>query len=127
MSRSAKVDQVERARLAWGEGIPLEVAVLAEACRARSQRAVAQQLGYSDATISYVLSNKYQNGDLPKLFLTIRGALMGETVECPVLGEIARDQCLDNQGKPFSTANPARARLYRACRRCPHRQQKDVA
>lgn len=127
MSRPVMADQVARARLAWGEGIPVEVVVLAEACRARSQRAVAQQLGYSDATISYVLSNKYQKGDLPKLFLTIRGALMGETVECPVLGEIARDQCLDNQGKPFSTANPARARLYRACRRCIHRQQKDVA
>ncbi|WP_336812299.1 transcriptional regulator [Bosea sp. MMO-172] len=127
MSRPVKAGPVERARRAWGEGIPVEVVALAEACRARSQHSVAQRLGYSDATISYVLSNRYHNGDLPKLFVTIRGALMGETVECPVLGEIARDQCLDNQGKPFSTANPARARLYRACRRCIHRQQKDVA
>lgn len=124
--RRPKLDQIAKAQAAWGEAAPAEVLLLAEACKARTSRAVAQQLGYSDAVISHVLANKYP-GDLPKVFLKIRGALMGETVECPIVGEITKDQCLDNQGKPFSTANPARARLYRACRRCPHRQQKDVA
>ncbi|SFD72580.1 hypothetical protein SAMN05428997_14610 [Bosea sp. CRIB-10] len=122
-----KVDQIERARRGWGETMPPEIRALAEACKAESSRRVAKRIGYSDATVSFALANKYQNGDLPKLFARIRGALMGETVECPILGEITKDQCLDNQGKPFSTANPARARLYRACRRCPNRQQKDVA
>lgn len=124
---ASRTDQVAKARAAWGEEIPAEVLALATACRSRSQRAVAQQLGYSDATISYVLSNKYQNGDIPKLFAKIRGAFMGETVMCPILDEIGRDRCLAEQAKPFAATNSTRARLFHACKTCPHRQQKDAA
>ncbi|SFD74160.1 hypothetical protein SAMN05428997_1489 [Bosea sp. CRIB-10] len=127
MTRASRIDQVERARLAWGEAMPAEIAVLAEACRARTSRAVARQLGYSDATISYVLANKYQAGDQDKVFAKIRGALMGETVMCPILDEIGRDRCLSEQAKPFAATNSTRARLFHACKSCPNRQQKDVA
>jgi len=122
----SKPDQLARARAAWGESIPAEVVALAMACKARSSRAVAQQLGYSDAVISYVLSGKYP-GDLPKVFAKIRGALMGETVMCPILDEIGRDRCLTEQAKPFAATNSMRARLFHACKTCPNRQQKDVA
>ena len=127
MNRSSHVDQVEKARLAWGEAMPVEVAVLAQACKTRTSRAVARQLGYSDATISYVLANKYQAGDQEKVFAKIRGALMGETVMCPILDEIGRDRCLSEQAKPFAATNSTRARLFHACKSCSNRQQKDVA
>ena len=123
---ASRNDQVAKAQAAWGEAIPAEVLLLAEACKARTSRAVAQQLGYSDAVISHVLANKYP-GDVAKVFLKIRGALMGEMVMCPILDEIGRDRCLTEQAKPFAATNSTRARLFHACRTCPNRQQKDVA
>lgn len=121
-----KVDAVAKARAAWGEAIPTEVLALAEACRAQTSRALAKRLGYSDAVISHVLAAKYP-GDMARVFAAIRGALLGETVLCPVLSEIGRDQCLAEQGKPFAATNSTRAQLFHACKTCPNRQQKDVA
>lgn len=123
---AGKLDAVAKARAAWGNAIPREIVVLAEACRAQTSRAVAKRLGYSDAVISHVLARKYP-GDVGKVFATIRGALMGETVICPILDEIGRDRCLEEQGRPFAATNSTRARLYHACRTCPNRQQKDSA
>lgn len=119
-------DPIAKARAAWGEEMPKEIAALAEACWAETSRAVARRLGYSDAVVSHVLARKYP-GDVAKVFATIRGALMGETVLCPVLDEISLDRCLVEQATPFAATNSTRARLFHACRRCPHRQQKDVA
>ena len=121
-----KLDPVEKAEAAWGTPLPRELAVLAAACKAESSRALAKRVGYSEATISYVLARKYA-GDLDKVFAKIRGALMGETVMCPILDEIGRDRCLSEQAKPFAATNSTRARLFHACRTCPNRQQKDVA
>ena len=123
---AGKTDQVSRARAAWGSEMPAEVLALASACKARTSRAVAQQLGYSDAVISHVLAGKYP-GYLPKVFAKIRGALMGETVMCPIPDEIGRDRCLTEQARPFAATNSTRARLYHACKTCPNRQQKDIA
>lgn len=119
-------DAVAKARAAWGESAPAEVVALAEACRAQTSQAVAKRLGYSGAVVSHVLANKYP-GDMAKVFATIRGALLGEVVLCPILGEIGRDRCLAEQSTPFAATNSTRARLFHACRRCPNRQQKDVA
>lgn len=123
--RAVKVDQLAKAQACWGEAIPPEVVALARACRAETSRAVARRLDYSDAVISHVLANRYP-GDLAKVFAKIRGALMGETVLCPILDEIRRDQCLREQARPFAATNSTRARLYHACKTCPHRQQKDA-
>ncbi|MBN9471699.1 MAG: transcriptional regulator [Bosea sp.] len=122
----APLDQVAKARAAWGEAIPAEVLALATACRAETSRAVAKRLGYSDAVISYVLANRYP-GDLPKLFAKVRGAYLGETVDCPELGEMTRDTCLNWQVTPFAATNSTRVRMFHRCKTCPHRQQKDVA
>ncbi|MBN9438951.1 transcriptional regulator [Bosea sp. (in: a-proteobacteria)] len=121
-----KLDAIAKARAAWGEAIPVEITVLAEACKAETSRAVAKRLGYSDAVVSHVLAAKYP-GDMAKVLTKIRGALMGETVMCPILDEIGRDRCLSEQAKPFAATNSARARLFHACKSCPNRQQKDVA
>ena len=123
---AGKPDQIARAHAAWGEEMPAEVLALATACKARTSRKVAEQLGYSDAVVSHVLSAKYP-GDTAKVFAKIRGALMGETVMCPILDEIGRDRCLSEQAKPFAATSSTRARLFHACRICPHRQQKDPA
>ena len=108
----------------WGNGdaarVPDWVMVLAETCDAQSLRKVADRLGYSASVLSRVLNGKY-DGDLERVADKVRGALMGEKVMCPVVDEIARDQCLDHQrhGPPFTSS--MRAKLYRACRNgCPH-------
>ena len=43
------------------------------------------------------------------------------TVNCPVVGEIAKDRCLNHQAAPFASTNPQRVSLYKACRGgCSH-------
>lgn len=124
--RAAIVDPLVKATEAWGEDMPHEVRALAEACRASSAKAVAERIGYSGGVVSHMLARNYP-GDVETVLIRIRGALLGEEVECPVLGAIARNDCLDHQRRPFSAANPARARLYRACSSCPHNRKKDTA
>ncbi len=122
---AVRADAVQKARAAWGDTIPREIVALAEACKAQTSRAVAKRLGYSDAVISHVLGNKYP-GDMDKVFVVIRGAFLGETVVCPVLDEIGKDRCLSEQAKPFAATSSTRARLFHACKTCPHRQQKEA-
>jgi hypothetical protein len=120
-----RADFVATAREAWardGQGEPpAEVLALAEACNASTQAAVAARVGYSAGAISSVLRNKYA-GDLVAVRARIRGALMAETVICPVLGEIGRDRCMAEQRRPFAATNSTRARLFHACRACPNRR-----
>lgn len=124
MSREAKPTFADKAREAWGEGLPPEVAVLAEFADARTATAAAAAIGCSPGLVSHVLANRYP-GSMPTVIEKIRGALMGHVVACPVLGEIGRDHCLQEQGRPFATTNAARARVYRACRSgCPHSRLK---
>lgn len=113
-----RMTAMERANTAWGEAMPAEIRALAEACMRSTGREVAQRLGYSDAVVSHMLSRRYP-GDVQAVLIRIRGALLGQQVECPVLGPIGKDQCLQEQTKPFSSSNPTRARLFRACRGCP--------
>ncbi|MEQ1673200.1 MAG: transcriptional regulator, partial [Hyphomicrobium sp.] len=84
----------------WGGGdatrVPDWVLVLAETCDAQSLRKVADRLGYSASVLSRVLNGKY-DGDIERVAEKVRGALLGQTVMCPVVDEIARDRCLDNQ------------------------------
>lgn len=122
---ASRMDAVAKARAAWGEQIPVEVLALAEACKAQTSRAIAKRLGYSDAVVSNVLGAKYE-GDMDRVFTAIRGALLGETVHCPVLDEIGRDRCLAEQVRPFAATNSTRALLFHECKRCIHRQQKDA-
>lgn len=108
-----------RAAASWDEP-PDWIVALAEACSRESQAAVARQLGVSSSMLSQAIGQRYPAG-LERLEEMVRGALMGETVTCPVLGDVRRDQCLSEQGKPFTTSSSVRTRLFRACRDgCPH-------
>lgn len=119
-----KIDFEAKAREAWGEP-PAEVIALAREANRTTSAKAAKRIGYSGAVVSHLLANRYP-GDIEKVKGKIRGALMSETVMCPVLGEIGTDRCLDEQGKKFTGASSVRARLYRACRSgCPHSRIKE--
>lgn len=69
----------------------------------------------SGAVISQVLKGKYP-GRTDRLQRLVEGRFMSGTVECPVVGKIPSDQCVQYQGQPFANTNPTRIALYRACR-----------
>lgn len=81
----------------------------------KTQAKVAAELGYSPAVINQVLASKYK-GNLPRFAETVRSVYLGETVFCPVMGELEKHRCRQYQKEPFSATNPVRVRRYRACR-----------
>lgn len=115
------LSNVQKARAAWGAAAPEWVIVLAEACdgKGSSQTAVAGKLGVSGTMISQALANVYA-GRLDKLEQRVRGELMGQIVDCPVLGEITKRKCIDSQSRAYACTNDLRIELRRACPRCQH-------
>jgi len=119
---------VDMARAAWGKAAPEWVIVMAEACdaRASSQSAISGKLGVSSAMINQALKNTY-SGRLDKLEQRVRGELMKQCVACPVLGEITKRRCIDEQGRTqFAPTNAVRVELRRACPRCPNFMRKSA-
>jgi hypothetical protein len=112
----------ENAIAKWGE-LPDWIVVLADEVDRTSLRDVAARLQLGKSTLNEVLRNSYK-GRVDNVEAKVRGAFMGDTVECPVLDEIAVDLCLINQRLPFSTANPIRVALHRACPTCRHNRTK---
>ncbi|WP_048646575.1 hypothetical protein [Nitratireductor soli] len=108
-----------RALNAWGN-VPDWVGELAALADREGLRGAEKRVGYSASAISTVINGCYR-GDMGRVEETVRGALMGHVVECPVLSEIGRDQCLTWQKKPFAATSSVRVAVYRACRAgCPH-------
>jgi len=98
--------------------------VLRAACKARKQGPVATDIGYSTTVVSQVLSGTYK-GDLKAVQQKVEGALMGLTVECPVVGELPRNRCLEYQRQSFAATNHLRVQFSRACPGCPNRRGAD--
>lgn len=116
-------DFLVRASEAWGEP-PAWVLAIADEANRTSLTQTAKRLDYSASTISQVISATY-GGDLSRVERVANGALMGATVVCPVLGEIARNRCESEQRKPRRVANSTSLKLYRACRSgCVHSHLK---
>lgn len=89
-------------------------------CERTSQTRTAKRLGVSPSMVNQVLGGSYK-GNIARLETLVRGELMAETVECPVMGEITKRQCQDAQERPFAATNPMRVAVYKACRSgCPH-------
>jgi len=85
-----------------------------------SQSRAGTRIGYSSTVVCRVLAGDY-TGDVGSVEDAVRGALMGETVDCPVIGDIPRNRCIEHQRKPFAATNPMRVSLWRACRSgCPN-------
>jgi hypothetical protein len=110
-----KTDFVGNARRNWGDALPDWILVLAEEATRTNGVAAAKRLSYSPAVVTQVINATYR-GDLGAVEERVRGALMGVEVECPILGDIARDRCLDEQKKKFRGTSAVRTRLYIACR-----------
>jgi hypothetical protein len=122
------VDYVAKARGCWAPKVPDWIEALAGSCAAIGAQETAKRLQYSPSVVSQVLSKNYgpygKGGDLDKFEPVVRGALMGSVVVCPVLDEIGRDRCRQEQARPFVATNSTRARLRRACKTCEHREVK---
>jgi len=117
--QSSPKANVGKARASWGDDLPDWVLMFAERCDETSVRSTAQRIGYSPSVGSQILSKSY-NGRLDKVEAAVRGAFMGTTVPCPVLGDLAVDKCLYHQARAFAPTNPTRVRLSRTCPTCPH-------
>ena len=121
MSPHAAHCAVDTARAAWESlgGCPDWIIVLAEECDRTSQRAVAGRIGYSAGAVCQVLAAKYK-APTANIELAVRGAYLAAEVDCPVLGALAADRCLELQKAPWMSS-PMRIRLFKACRGgCTH-------
>ena len=105
------------------QALPADVkAALINAVKvAKSQVAVARDLGVSGAVVSFLLADKYP-GAVDQMAERIRGRYMGATVACPVYGTLGRNNCLEFQALPQAFTNPLRAALGRSCKTCPNRK-----
>lgn len=94
---------------------PAWIEVLRAACQASTQTVVAERIGYSAGALSSVLAGSYK-GNLDRVQQAVEGALMNSSVDCPVIGDLPRQRCIEHQRTPFTPTNPSRVALYRACR-----------
>lgn len=121
---TTKADFLANATEAFGDALPDWVETLANEANRTSATAVAKRIGYSVAVVSAVCRGKYQ-GDLSSVEGKVRGVFMGAQVECPAMGEIGRDQCLEEQKKTHIGTSSLRTAIYHACRAgCPHSRIK---
>jgi hypothetical protein len=97
---------------------PKWLAVLRQACRESSQAAVARRLKVSPSAVNQVLKGTYK-GSLQGLKDRVNGVMMGQTVDCPVFGDMPTNVCQDWQNKPKAFTNSIRSQMYDACRACP--------
>lgn len=119
-----KTDFLATARETYGDALPDWVEELAKYASQTSGVQAAKRIGYSSSVVTSICRGKYA-GDIASVEGSVRGALMGAMVICPVLGEIGRDQCVSEQGKRFVGSSAARTALYHACRSgCPHSRIK---
>lgn len=115
----------EAVNQAWGGRAPDWLLALAQAADGgMSRRRLAGLIGYSPTAVSQALSGKYR-GSTQKMEAAVRAALMNDTVQCPVLGEISGEQCLQEQKKPLVATSGMRVRLWRACRDCENNISKE--
>lgn len=89
-----------------------------------SQAKVGKMLGYSSATISQVLSGSYQ-GTLDSFLARVEEVFGTREISCPILGAIPLSRCVKERRREFSTANPQRVQLYRACRSCEFNTERN--
>ena len=105
---------VAKAKEAWGEPLPDWVKALAEECDCGSLRKVAEKIRVSPASVSLAINRQRENFGFIKP--KAERILMITTVACPVMGVVYRQECLQEQARGFSAANPLQVQIYRACR-----------
>ena len=117
--------RLETAHEAYGAALPAWVRELAMLIDKVGLKRASRIVGYSNAVLHEVVRGTYK-GSVEKVCERVSGAILQETVDCPVLGELRRDTCLDWQAKPYAITSSHRMRMYRACRSgCPHSRLAD--
>ena len=123
LSKPKAPKAVAEKRLVFGVLPPdVKAMLVAQVERFGSQVKVAEELHVTPAVISTLLKDKYP-GSVEQMAERIRGQFMGSTVVCPVMGNLNKRDCLDNQALPQAFTNPVRAALGRACKSCSHRKE----
>ena len=107
----------------WGPDAPDWVWALADECDRSSQRLTAEKIGYTCGTVNQVLRGRRRSESLGNVEDAVRRNIMNAHVECPVLGEISLNRCLEAQARPFAATNPQRVQLWKACRTCHQNRQ----
>lgn len=87
-----------------------------------SQSRVGSKCGISTTYVNWLLKGTYETngGNIENVAEKISGALLEQSVNCPVLDVITTDICAQHRNSAFSPHNPMRVRLYRACQNCPN-------
>ncbi|HEX7820654.1 MAG TPA: helix-turn-helix transcriptional regulator [Sphingobium sp.] len=111
------VTNLARASSAWGTDMPRWVRLLASACDARSQRAVADRIGKSSGYISRLISNSYE-GSYGEAETLVRAAFGNEDVVCPLYGPIPLSSCVRNRRRPGPARNQAHHLYASTCPTC---------
>lgn len=120
---TARIETLVRERLTpmqWLDALRAEVA-------RTSQVRTANRIGVSEATLSQVLSGTYKASTL-RVERRVRGALFGQTCECPTLFDPPLNRCQEIQERPLDRAGSYLLTVH-ACRGigayesrgpCPH-------
>ncbi len=116
---------LQKATEAYGNKLPDWVKELAAISDREGLGGAAKRINYSKAAVSNVINGKYSATDASRIEGMVRGALMSEKVDCPVIGEIGRDRCLLEQSEDFRATSATRVALWNACKRCPHSRQME--
>ncbi|MGQ9370566.1 transcriptional regulator [Azospirillum sp. A39] len=106
---------VDRVRGAWRPP-PAWVLRLAEEVDASSLAQAGARIGFSKATVSLVLANRY-GADVARVQAAVIKAF-APAVDCPVLGPIDPARCRRERSAPFRPSVPLAALLRAACRTC---------
>ncbi len=102
----------------WGDKPPRFIQLLDAESSATDKTATAKRIGISRTAVSLLLCNKYPSPSLEKVEAKVMAAL--DNLHCPVLGKLDHSECQKQRNMPFSSANPQRINLYRACLQCPN-------
>ena len=108
---------LDKAIAAHGEEVPDWIVELAKLADREGLGGAEKRIGYSRSAISTVINGKY-TGDVERVEEMVRGALMAATVNCPILGELARNRCLEWQKKPYAATSSHRVQMFVACQGC---------
>lgn len=116
---------VDLVKETWGD-VPNWVMVLAEECDRTSQNKAGIRIGRKGPLVNAVLHRKYA-GNYDRVEEAVRGVFLKETVLCPELGELPKQDCLAwrKKSRSFSGHNALRVAMYRACKRCPISKAKE--
>lgn len=82
-----------------------------------SQAKAAAKCGISGTAVNQIIKGSYK-GNIENVAEKVSGALLEQSVICPVLDVITTDICANHRNKGFKPNNPMRVQLYRACQSC---------